>query len=119
MTAPPGARLTIALTRLPTLTRGEFQAYWRDRHAPLVRSMAEVMGIVGYVQLHVGPDDGGPGAAPFDGLAEVWFASREAHAARMATADARAAARRLREDERRFVDIARSPRWWGQAHRVI
>ncbi|HRD26856.1 MAG TPA: EthD domain-containing protein, partial [Caulobacter sp.] len=90
MTARPLARLTVAVTRLPTLDRPAFQAYWRERHGPLVRRLAGTLGIVGYVQLHAdledeGPDDPArrPWSAPCDGLAQIWYASRQDFEARM------------------------------------
>jgi uncharacterized protein (TIGR02118 family) len=117
--------MTVALTRLPHLTRAEFQDYWFDNHGPLVRSLAEVLGIVEYVQLH-SLDDGSSGAitgsrwwvAPYDGLAEVWYSSREDFDARMSNAAAREAARQLREDELRFIDTTKCPRWWACARRI-
>ena len=37
-------KLTFCLRRLPHLSREEFQAYWRETHAPLVAERAEVLG---------------------------------------------------------------------------
>lgn len=45
-------KLTFCLRRLPQLSREEFQRYWLDTHAPLVRSFADALRIRGYVQLH-------------------------------------------------------------------
>jgi len=33
-------KLVFCLTRLPHLSREEFQRYWRERHGPLVRESA-------------------------------------------------------------------------------
>lgn len=125
-TARPGSRermikLTFVLRRLPTLTREEFQDYWLNRHAPLVASVRETLGIRRYVQLHSLPDEmsaplGGSRGAPepYDGVAQLWFDSLEAVAAQGADPAARAAGQLLLEDERRFIDLARSPLWWGE-----
>ena len=45
-------KLVFSLRRRPDLTRDEFQAYWRDRHAPLVSRHADVLRIRRYVQTH-------------------------------------------------------------------
>lgn len=126
MTASPFARMTVAVTRLPTLDRPAFQAYWRERHGPLVRRLAETLGIVRYVQLHADLEDDGPAgpgsqpwSAPCDGLAQIWYASREAFDARMAEPAAREAARLLRDDELRFMDRQQTRRWWGVEHLIL
>ncbi|MEW6270992.1 MAG: EthD domain-containing protein [Thermodesulfobacteriota bacterium] len=41
-------KLVFCLTRLPHLSREEFQRYWRERHAPLVRSHAATLRIQRY-----------------------------------------------------------------------
>jgi uncharacterized protein (TIGR02118 family) len=119
-------KLVFALRRRPHLTREEFQAYWRDQHGPLVRAHAEVLGIRRYVQVHTLPDEvhaalrdsrGAPEA--YDGVAELWFDSLEALGAAVASDEGRAAAVALLEDERRFVDHARSPLWLAHEHPVV
>jgi uncharacterized protein (TIGR02118 family) len=113
--------LRFPLRRQPRLSREEFQRIWREEHAPLVRRHAAVLGIRRYVQVHTlaTPLDaalrGSRGAPePYDGVAELWFESLEAMTARLATPEAQAAARELLEDERRFIDHARSPLWLGE-----
>ena len=109
-------KLVFCLRRLPRLTREEFQRYWRETHAPLVRRHAGVLGIRRYVQVHTLDDPlqdalrasrGGP--EPYDGVAELWWDGREALEAAMRDPAGQAAARELLEDERRFIDLARSP----------
>jgi uncharacterized protein (TIGR02118 family) len=109
-------KLIFCLTRLPHLSREEFQRYWRERHGPLVRESAKALGIRRYVQLHtldtpvnetLRRGRGAPLA--YDGVAELWFDSLEALAAAGATPEGKAAGRRLVEDERTFIDLARSP----------
>jgi uncharacterized protein (TIGR02118 family) len=119
-------KLVFTLRRLPELTREEFQTYWREQHAPLVRSHADALGIRRYVQVHTLPDDvhaalrmsrGAPDA--YDGVAELWFDSLDALGASVATEDGQAAAVALLEDEQRFIDHARSPLWLAEEVPVV
>lgn len=114
-------KLTFALTRLPSLSRQEFQTYWFETHAPLVTSVREVLGIRRYVQMHSLPAEfseplrasrGGPEG--YDGVAQLWYDSLEALGALMQKPEAQAAARLLLEDERKFIDLPKSPLWWGE-----
>ncbi len=75
-------KLIICASRKPDISRAEFDAYWRDRHGPLVKSVTEFARHVRkYVQCHIVE-----GATPFgipgsyDGVAELWFDSAEAAA---------------------------------------
>jgi uncharacterized protein (TIGR02118 family) len=119
-------KLTFCLVRLPHLSRAQFQKYWFETHAPLVASVAETLQIRRYVQLHSLPAEAHAALresrqapAEFDGVAELWFDSLEALAANSERAEAREAGRRLLEDERRFIDLAKSPLWWGQERVVV
>lgn len=119
-------KLTFCLVRLPRLTRDEFQTYWRGTHAPLVASVAETLQIRRYVQLHSLPHEASVGiresrSAPeeFDGVAELWFDSLETVIENGRRPGAQAAGAMLLEDEKRFIDLPRSPLWWGQEHVVV
>ncbi|WP_309603933.1 EthD domain-containing protein [Phenylobacterium sp.] len=119
-------KLTFCLTRLPQLSREAFQDYWFDTHGPLVASVAETLGIRRYVQLHsLAADISAPlrtsrRAPPeYDGVAELWFDSLDALAANAERPDARAASALLLEDERRFIDLPKSPLWWGQERSIV
>jgi len=109
-------KLVFCLRRLPQLSREEFQRYWFERHAPLVRSHAATLKIRRYVQTHTDAQPlndalqasrGGPDA--YDGVAELWWDSADALAAATATPEGQAAGAALLEDERRFIDLERSP----------
>ena len=119
-------KLTFVLRRLPALSREEFQRYWLERHGPLVRELAPRLGIRRYVQLHTSDADvndqlrasrGGP--EPFDGVAELWFDDADALEASASTPEGREAALALLEDERRFIDLGRSPLFVGTEHEII
>ncbi len=114
-------KLTFALVRLPHLTREAFQAYWFDNHAPLVASFREVLRIRRYVQLHSAAPEvsadirrsrGGP--EQFDGVAQLWWDGFDDLAASAGDPKAAEAGRRLLEDERTFIDLEKSPLWWGE-----
>ena len=119
-------KLTFCLTRLPHLSREAFQDYWRNTHAPLVASVAEVLRIRRYSQLHSlsaelnAPWRASRQAPPeYDGVAELWFDSLDALAANAERPDARTAAALLLEDERRFIDLPKSPLWWGHEMLIV
>ena len=119
-------KLTFCLTRLPHLTRAAFQTYWFDTHGPLVASVAEVLQIRRYVQLHSLPAEASAalrearaGPEGFDGVAELWFDSLEALAENGRRPEAQAAGAMLLEDERKFIDLPRSPLWWGTEREVV
>jgi uncharacterized protein (TIGR02118 family) len=119
-------KLVFCLHRLPGLSRAEFQRYWREQHGPLVRRHAAALRIRRYLQLHTLDDPlqealrasrGGPEA--FDGVAELWWDSREDLEAVLRDPAGQRAAAELLEDERRFIDLARSPLWVGEEHPII
>jgi len=119
-------KLVFCLRRLPRLSREEFQRYWLESHGPLVRQLAPALGVRRYVQVHTvtsafsealsrhrgAPDD-------FDGVAEMWWASMDEFARAGSTNEGRDAGRRLLEDEKRFIDLARSPIWFGEEHVLV
>jgi uncharacterized protein (TIGR02118 family) len=119
-------KLIFCLRRLPGLSREEFQRYWREVHGPLVRRHAAVLRIRRYVQVHTFDDplnaalQGGRGSADaFDGVAELWWDSREDLVAATASTEGRAASMELLDDERRFIDHARSPLFVGEEHPIV
>jgi uncharacterized protein (TIGR02118 family) len=65
------------LTRLPHLSVEEFQAHWRNIHAPLV--VNDLKGMVRYIQNHALQETyGGDNPPSFDGVPQAWFESIEA-----------------------------------------
>lgn len=114
-------KLTFCLVRRPELSREAFQDYWFTKHAPLVRKHQTVLGIRRYVQLHsldpalsadTRASRGGP--EQYDGVAQLWRESFESLAKHLANPAVTQAGRELLEDERKFIDLARSPLWWGE-----
>jgi EthD domain len=120
----PVVKLVFCCRRRAGLTTEEFQSYWRDSHADLVRSVrAAIPTMTRYVQNHTvfGPltdavrDSRGAGE-PYDGVAEIWIdfdASTEDPEA-MATA-----MQRLLDDELTFVDMPRSSVFLSEEHIIF
>jgi len=105
----------------------EFHRYWRDKHAPLVASHAEILGMRSYA-LHLTLNTGlesivqGDRGCPtdvFDGVAVLSFESLEDMAAKGAEPAALAAAEELAADERRFIDHTQSRIWFTEHHTII
>lgn len=118
-------KLTFCLHRLRSLTRAEFQAYWFDKHAPLVARHSQVLRIRRYVQMHSITDDlndtiRASRAAPemYDGVAELWWDSIEDLRGPQ-TPERQAAGLALLEDERKFIDLARSPLFFGSEKEIV
>jgi uncharacterized protein (TIGR02118 family) len=119
-------KLIFCLRRQAHLSRSEFQRYWREVHGPLVRQQAAVLRIRRYVQAHTLSDPlndalrAGRGSdEPFDGVAELWWESRADFEAAVGSEQGSGASRILFEDERRFIDHARSPLFITEEHAVI
>lgn len=119
-------KLAFCLRRKPSLTVEEFQDHWLNTHAPLVRKHQKALRIMRYVQLHTDYGTmtenlrrfrGAP--EPFDGIAELWYESREVLEGLGDDPAARVASRELREDEERFVDLASSPIWIAEEKEII
>ncbi|SEJ19605.1 conserved hypothetical protein [Sphingomonas sp. OV641] len=120
-------KMIFCLRRRAELSQAAFQAYWRDRHAPLVAEVAPLLRIRRYVQSHSfdDPQLAGPVAArgaivpPYDGVAELYWDSIEDLTAVNDSKEAREAGRRLLEDERNFIDLSQSPLFWVRENHVI
>jgi uncharacterized protein (TIGR02118 family) len=120
-------KLVFNLRRRPGMTREEFQAYWRDHHAPLVSRHAETLRIRRYVQTHARSSEvaaaqsAARGSEPdvYDGQAELWWDSLDDVIGAASTPAGQQAAVDLLEDERRFIDLERSPLWIGEEHVVV
>jgi uncharacterized protein (TIGR02118 family) len=119
-------KLLFCVRRHPEVDATEFHRYWREVHGPLVTSVAESLGIRRYIQAHTLDTPlndllAGTRDAPecFDGVAELWFDSAESIAEGASTPEGAAAAEMLLQDERRFIDHARSPLFLAEEHAVV
>lgn len=109
-------RLLFCLRRLPSLSRDEFQRIWREEHAPLVARHAATLRIRRYVQHHTLAEEAwrpmlGPRASDdaYDGVAELAWESEADLRGDPGDVAAQEAGRALLADERRFIDLPRSP----------
>ena len=117
-------RLTFVLRRKPELSREEFQEYWRRQHGPLVAKHSTRLGMLRYVQVHTLDDPVNDQMAearggmeqPYDGVAELWWWSRERIVEALAEQAAQDAGAELLEDERKFIDLERSPLWFAHEY---
>jgi uncharacterized protein (TIGR02118 family) len=120
-------KLVFTLRRRRGMTREEFQRYWRQEHAPLVKQHAETLRIRRYVQTHARetPLDELLASSReseldvYDGVAELWWNSIEDLVDAFSTEAGQAAGAELLEDERRFIDLPRSPLWLGEENVVV
>ena len=120
-------KLVFTLRRREDMTREEFQRYWREQHAPLVKRPADALHIRRYVQVRARDTDldetiaGARGSEPrfYDGVAELWWDSLEELVAAFSSDAGQAAGQELLEDEQRFIDLPRSPLWLGDENVVI
>lgn len=65
----------VILRRKSGMTVEEFRHYWRNVHGPLI---AKIPGVKKYVQYHVHSEISDEEEQSIDGLAELWFDSKEA-----------------------------------------
>jgi len=95
-------KLIYVITRKEGLSVAEFQAHWRETHAPIA---AAIPGIRRYVQCHTLPELYDAERAPsYDGVAELWFDDLAAMRKAFGTEETATA----REDELKFIDHSKS-----------
>jgi uncharacterized protein (TIGR02118 family) len=120
-------KLVFMVRRREGIARDEFQRYWKEEHAELVKRHAELLRIRRYVQtraLDTDLDDalaGSRGSEPrqYDGVAELWWDGIDDLVRAATSEEGQTAQQALLEDERRFIDLARSPIWLGEETAVI
>jgi hypothetical protein len=112
--------LTMCVRRRASLSFEEFDDYWQNVHGPLLRGSAAALGYLSYVQIPttlvgltraMGASRGAP--EPFDGIAQIGFASVESMLAHGRAPEVAELNRRILEDEARFIDLANSPLMLG------
>ena len=88
-------KLVLLFRREPAMSPEEFATYWREHHVPLVKR------VPGVLRYRISPVLESPDAEtpPYDGMAELFFATREALDAALASSETRDTAL----DARRFI----------------
>lgn len=89
-------KLVALVRRKSDLSKEAFADYWVNVHAPLA---AAIPGMRGY-RINIAGDAGDMPAAAYDGSAEIWFDSREAMLAGLASPENDIAAK----DTENFLD---------------
>jgi uncharacterized protein (TIGR02118 family) len=103
--ADPNARLFVVapVVRAGSMTRRDFDEYWRVHHAPL--ALRHHVGMTEYRQCLV-VEGVGPASSSFDGIAFLGFPNRDA--CERGFLDSKDGARAIAADSARFVDMRRS-----------
>ena len=120
-------KLVFTIRRREGMTREEFQRYWREEHGPLVKRHAAALRIRRYVQTHARDTDfdeavsssRGSELRVYDGVAELWWDSLDDLLFVLTSEAGQAAGQALLEDEGRFIDLPRSPLWFGEEDVII
>ena len=112
--------VVLCIRRRGDISEEEFHRYWREDHAKLVASYAELLGMISYVQHHTATTGLEPIVQEARGCpAEVCFESLDDMAAKGTEPAALAAAEEMAADERRFIDHANSRIWFTEHYVVV
>jgi len=121
-------KLTCIVKRLPHLSHEEFKAHWHEKHAPLIKKYAHLLGIQRYiqndaieshqVQSRIEQLRNLPHSS-FDGIAELWYSNLETHLQVRNTEDGSKALQEIMNDENNFIDFNRSYMWYCEERDVI
>ncbi len=113
------------------LSDAEFRRFWKDVHAPHIRSIAATLRAKRYVQSYTIATplndaiatSRGLETPPYDGVTELWWDSIEEFTASVSTPEGQAAAQKYITDpdvgEANFVDFARSRAFLTEEHTVF
>ncbi len=117
---------TYCLRRKPGMSREAFYTYWVDVHGAMVVRHQRELAVRRYVQTHALPAGSVPNLerddvneAPYDGVAELWYDSKEAYLNALKTPDGRRAAVALYKDAFAFIDVPNSPMFAGEEHVLV
>jgi uncharacterized protein (TIGR02118 family) len=119
-------QIAFCLRKLPSLSDREFHDYWLNIHGPLVKSVADKVGLKKYIQLHTldtplnalaREPRGAP--EPFDGIAEAWWEDMAALEKALNDPEAASVWKLLIEDEKKFIDLPNSPVWFAEEKHMI
>ncbi len=100
------------------LSHEQFLAHWAEVHVPMVMANLDVLRLCSYVRtlpvshpFSVRVERAGVMQPPYDGIAELAWATEQDMGLAFESDEARAVQRLLAKDETLFVDAAGSCRW--------
>ena len=119
-------KLVYCIRKRKDISAEEFHRYWLEEHGPLVKSVAEDIGTCRYVQSHtVMPEinsllrEGRGLEAPYDGITEVWWNTEADMDKGLNSPGGQAAAKRLLDDESKFIDCSGSRLFVTEEHEIF
>ncbi|TDJ64761.1 MAG: EthD family reductase [Proteobacteria bacterium] len=101
------------IRRKAGMSVADFQAYWRNEHAPQIPRDA---GVVRYVQCHTVPETYAGGTPAYDGVAELWW---EDHESFRSYWDSERIQAIFAADAPRFMDLAGCTAFLVNENRVL
>lgn len=103
-------KLVLLFKKREDLTTDQFLAHWKDVHVPLVLKVPDIR------RYKISPFIGGPsGQTDFDGMAELWFESREIADAALATEATTATG----IDGRNFIQKGTLRRFFAEEEEIV
>jgi len=119
-------KVVYCMRRKAGLSHEQFLAHWADVHVPIVMANLDVLRLSRYVRtmplahpFSARVERAGVMQAPYDGIAELTWASEEDMRLAFESPQALAVQRMLAQDEKLFVDAAGSCRWVSQEVRHV
>lgn len=111
-------KVIYCIRRREDLSPSEFQQYWKGVHGQLLMEHRQALRLAGYVQTSPLAHKYSPTverphalAAPFDGVAELYWASEDDMNYAFEDARALEVQKLLADDEKNFIDHKHSSRW--------
>jgi hypothetical protein len=118
-------KLVYVIRRRADFSPQDFHRRWLT-HGSLVREVAAAIHARRYIQSHTLDTPLNEGLAQsrgmgeaYDGITEVWWDSIDEFMAGVNSAEGRAAAQRLLDDEREFIDLAHSSLFLTEEHLIF
>ena len=119
-------KLVYCVRRRRDVGPAEFRRYWREEHGPLVTGYAKTIRARRYIQSHTMETavndrfrESRGSAEPYDGITEVWWDSMADLEAGFSSPEGQEIDRILKEDEARFVDLARCRVFMTEEHTIF
>lgn len=119
-------KLVYIIRRRADFTPEAFRERWLVIHGPLVKAAAKAIRAVRYVQSHTIDTPLNAALAQsrsmgeaYEGITEVWWHDMDALMVGMGSDEGRAAAQRLLDDEREFIDFEHSRIFLTEEHVIF